>query len=696
MKKTEQTSSLEKKITVPITILVTAALIFIVSIQMVISIIDSVSISKNYTDELTNNCANQINAMMESKLKMSDDLANTIATAAESRTMTRDDAVMLISNALISDSSIVGIGIGFEPGAFDGADSLNIGQPHSDASGRFVPYVFNEEGKTGLAVLEGYDDAGPDGSWYSVPKQTKKNYVTAPYWYTVGADHILITTCVSPILSSSGQFMGMIGIDVPINAISKIVQDKKIFNTGSILLLAPDQTFAHSPDGSIDGESIQLMDKKMLAVTQGVYQNKQSTSVVTRHALLKKLVLNTLMPISVSENQSTWIVISVIPQVEIYRNIILTAVLVILLLALSVASLIILSRRITRKILRPMHYLSKTADHIAATGDLSTRIDTDMIYDDEIGQTLNSVFELIALMQEWRNIIEQIADGNFTARVEIRSEQDTLALSLDKLITQVSHALGETQNAIDQMTNSSRQVAQGAQDLAHGAAEQAATIEQLSSSITNMQMQFEVTGQSINKIDADTDTMNTDINHIMEQLRLLMNDIRDANEKSTEISKIVKTIEGIANQTNTLALNAAIEAGRAGNAGKGFAVVAEEVRNLAGKSAQAAKSTTALINGTVEIIANVTASAENTVKSMEGINEMTQSLAADARDIAKTVEDELGSMQEILSGVKQISSVTQTNSATSEESAASSDELSAQANLVKELVSMFHLPSQHE
>ncbi len=487
----------------------------------------------------------------------------------------------------------------------------------------------------------------------------------------------------------------MVGIDVPIDTISHIAMDKKIFDTGVLILLAPDQTFAHFPDPSLESVAIQnVMDAKMLSVTEGVYESKQPTSVTTTHAITKKQVLNTLVPISVSGNASTWVIISVIPVTEIYAAAIFTTIIVVFLLLVSIAAVIILTRRITRRLLKPLHYLNDVAGQIVSTGNLYTYIDKTMISNDEVGQTLNSVSDLVSLMQEWRTVVENVADGDLTATAHIRSEQDALAIALNKLTTQVSHALLEARNAAEQMTGSSDQVAHSAQSLAHGAAEQAAAIERLSTSITQMQAQFQQTGESIVKITGDTDAAESDLIKATKQLQALMYEIREANSKSAEIKKIIKTIEDIAFQTNILALNAAVEAARAGSAGKGFAVVADEVRNLAGKSAEAARNTTTLIEGTVGIITNVTKSAETTVESMDGINKMTQEVAADVRSIAETVDHELNSMRLIVDGVDQISAVVQTNSATSEESAAASEQLSGQAALVKNLIDHFKLQDE--
>lgn len=301
--------------------------------------------------------------------------------------------------------------------------------------------------------------------------------------------------------------------------------------------------------------------------------------------------------------------------------------------------------------------------------------------------------EVSGYIDEISSVLTSMANSNMDVAVtgNYRGDFAPIKQALNLIIETFNDMLAEMNNAAEQVAAGSRQVSDGSQELSQGATEQASSIEQLTASITEIAAQTRQ--NAVNANEANELAVKAKDNAVggNTQMKEMLKAMGDINTSSTNISKIIKVIDEIAFQTNILALNAAVEAARAGQHGKGFAVVAEEVRNLAARSASAAKETTDLIEGSIQKVAAGTRIADETARALDQIvNDVTRA-ASLVGSIAAASNEQASGIAQVNQGVEQVSQVVQANSATSEESAAASEELSSQADLLKSLINRFNL-----
>lgn len=315
----------------------------------------------------------------------------------------------------------------------------------------------------------------------------------------------------------------------------------------------------------------------------------------------------------------------------------------------------------------------------------------------EIKVALNTtIIYLQKYINDISSILSEISKGNLDISVSLNYEGNFAEIkeALNKIIDSLNRVLGDINNSSEQVAVGSRQVSDASQSLAQGSSEQAVSIEQLTSSMNQVAQQTKQNAQNAGMASQKANMVKEYASQGNKRMLEMLKAMEDINLSSKNISKIIKVIDEIAFQTNILSLNAAVEAARAGSYGKGFAVVAEEVRNLATRSADAAKETTTLIEGSIRniesgsFIANETAQALH--KIVDGVSDATELVG----NIANSSNEQATSISQVNQSINQVSQVTQTNSATAEQQAASSQELSSQAEILKDMLSMFKLRGQ--
>ncbi|MCL2388437.1 MAG: methyl-accepting chemotaxis protein [Defluviitaleaceae bacterium] len=298
-----------------------------------------------------------------------------------------------------------------------------------------------------------------------------------------------------------------------------------------------------------------------------------------------------------------------------------------------------------------------------------------------------------AYIAEIADVLGHIAKGDLTADInrDYIGAYSPIRQALEDIEKSLSQAISGIRSASEQVLAGSMQIATGAADLAHGAQVQAASVEDLNIAIDTLSVQTKQNADSASEASelSNRSTANAkDGNEAMKQMLVAMQQIK---ESSGNISKINKTIQDIAFQTNLLSLNAAVEAARAGEHGKGFSVVAEEVRNLAGRSQTSAEETNTLIADSITRVESGSGIAEATSKSLDVIVTNASEVMEIINRINIASQEQADAIAKVSASIAQISGVIQSNSAASEETAASSQELSSQAEMLQQLVAYFKL-----
>ena len=364
-----------------------------------------------------------------------------------------------------------------------------------------------------------------------------------------------------------------------------------------------------------------------------------------------------------------------------------------LLMVLGLSSIIGLGVHVSRSIRIPLKQIVRA---IKIIGEGGVEVELTKRANDEFGEIVDALLETVENIKEDSNIAYQIAEGDLSMDVQPRSEIDVLGNAFNKLIVDQNHILGNIREASMQVTTGSEQVASASQSLAQGSTEQASSLEEITATISDIADRTKINATQANNANNLVHEAKEGAVRGNAQMGEMIEAMHDINHASENISKIIKVIDDIAFQTNILALNAAVEAARAGAHGKGFAVVAEEVRNLAGKSAQAANETAELIEDSIAKISKGSKLAEDTAKALDVIVNNIDKIVQLISDIAEASNEQATAITQIDQAIGQVSDVVQSNSATSEQCAAASEELSNQAHRLRELIAKFKLQSYNQ
>lgn len=523
--------------------------------------------------------------------------------------------------------------------------------------------------------------------WYQSIMNTGECTVSSAYEDTLSGETIV--TVAAPVVQN-GTIKAIVGMDISISGLIDELSSVKIGESGYITLFDPTKTIAFHPDSSLVGKNISEVDySENIAQAINNNETQKSLSYVRDGQAYQGSVYYL--------EEFGGVVLGILPQAE-YNSYISETVLSITIC--FVACIIVLGVIVTLfgfNITRSVRKLTHVAGKIAA-GELNVKVD--VTGSDEVAVLGYNISRIVARLKTYMEYIDEICDvlleiskGNldFTLEHDYAGEFSRVKDELLRVQELLSQTLHEVVVAADQVSTGAEQVSIGAQSQAQGATEQAASAEQLTATVAQISEQINSSTHHLESANEEMTAVVTEIRSGDQKMEHMLQAMNEITQSSLEIEKIIKSIEDIAFQTNILALNAAVEAARAGQAGKGFAVVADEVRNLAGKSAEASKTTATLIEKALVAVQNGKTIADETAASFHRVFEGVNRVAEQTSHVVQNSEEQDKQVQQTAIGVDQISSVIQTNSATAEEAAAASEQLAGQARMMKKLVAQFRL-----
>ena len=660
-------------------------------------------------------------------VRIIDGLGAILETMKETGEADRARADQIVHHMLERSPDILALWTGWEPNAFDGRDADFVDKKGYDSTGRYVPYfVRGGNGEISNTALTDYAIPGP-GDFYQLPFTQQKTVVIEPYPYAIDGKDVLITSVSKPIVVN-GKTLGVAGLDLSLLETSKELSAIHPMETGYISLVSAGGKIVGHPNATLIGKSladggVETAEWGKLVANPGAEREITASDGAVHLAVASPV---TLTP------DITWYAIVVVPKSTVFAQLQAMMWDAALIVATAAALLALAGWFIARRFIRRIsNIIGETAQ--IADGNLHLELKDSQVKD-EIGDLARSLEVLLdnnrekarleqeantnrSLGEEERiarerkadkeaadikfavdslaDALSKLADGDVACRIEqaFVAQLDTVRKDFNSSATKLQDALlrvSENARGIDAGANEIRSAADGlskrTEQQAAAVEETAAALEEITTTVKDAANRAHDAGQLVVRTRMGAERSG----EVVRQAVIAMERIE---KSSNEISNIIGVIDEIAFQTNLLALNAGVEAARAGEAGKGFAVVAQEVRELAQRSASAAKEIKALIMTSNQQVGEGVQLVGDTGRALDTIVAEVQEINRHVAAIVESAQEQSSGLQQINTAVNQMDQDTQKNAAMVEETTAASHNLAMEVDALNQLLRQFKLGS---
>ncbi len=564
------------------------------------------------------------------------------ATRGANLALSREQTGAITKATLLGSEDLVGAAVTWEPDALDARDAEYAGKgPEFDASGRYMPYYTRAAGGAVNVEPIVFDPKPGANDWYDIPKRTGKVFFTEPYAYPVQGKDVPMASLVAPIMID-GQFRGTASADFMLTRLGDILADMKTIEGGRLSLVSAGGLYASNPDPALLGKQASDIPAAGLdAIRAGqpyAYTDQQD-------------MVHLLQPLLLHPDIAPWAVKMSFPHAvaTAAARELLTYTLLVSLLCAVAASLVLVT--VLNRLMRPLR----------ALGDAMTGMAS--------------------------------GDADLGARLEVRGNDELAAIGggFNAFVAKIHSVLARVRESSDSVATASTQIRQGNADLSARTEQQASALQQTAATmeqLTSTVRQNADNAQQANQLAARASEVASRGGAVVSQV---VDTMASINHSSRKVVDIISVIDGIAFQTNILALNAAVEAARAGEQGRGFAVVASEVRNLAQRSAAAAREIKELIGNSVGEVEAGSALVAQAGTTMDEVVASVRRVSEIVGEISAASGEQSNGIVQVNQAITQMDGVTQQNAALVEQAAAAAESLQQQAATLVALVGEFRL-----